>query len=578
LPNDTVAQRARPESRPVQITPPHKGIEIRRWEHASSNDAIDELSKAQEGLSAARDPASLLGNKAITGRIEQSEELSRAQAAGLYIWRSEFNQIQSRYQRVKEFNPWVMPVSRFDYENLREKNFREHSPSGLETLILKEAGNRGYVLFSGGWEKEGSLAMRSESRLSQSSYSYIDAKDVGRATLYVPYFAGFDVPINAKTPVTKATAPLVAIDEDLFLNEKNGVVHHNEFLLDPRADVRSYYSSAKSIQLKPLESRQLEFEPGQAEPATLAKLLGCCVYVRPPAYSAKFVEFLKTLTFDVNHLRIALMVHDSATRSYLAGDTFLSGTGRAEAINRATKDIEPWIVSQLKKASGRTLLLLSHVEGTDYVVRDSSGVETGRIAIQRTNELALHHRVTLFNLGCKTAATLREHDGIGVYDAFNSIHMLRTISKALSSGPKNFASFLERLGTPEARIVIPASIMGSAESVAALKELRDQVGRGVVDGNRLRIPAIDPIVSPSGTTKGFPTSMSVFLTSARPNKRGFFPVIAELHIVMPACKVLAVAKKLKSVGSDHLTCAQFEREPFNPITTHLYGYPKRKFR
>ncbi|MDQ1833767.1 hypothetical protein, partial [Massilia scottii] len=78
-------------------------------------------------------------------------------------------------------------------------------------------------------------------------------------------------------------------------------------------------------------------------------------------------------------------------------------------------------------------------------------------------------------------------------------------------------------GTPEARIVIPATIMAKADSVAALRDLRDPAGRKVVEGNRMRIPAIQPIVSPGGTTKGFPTSMSVFLASARQNARGFPP-------------------------------------------------------
>ncbi|MFZ3001891.1 MAG: hypothetical protein WA071_16315 [Undibacterium umbellatum] len=507
--------------------------------------------------------------KAVTGRIEKTDDFLRANSIGYNLWAGELWQLNKG--RTIDFTS-------YGYSNARKKEFKQAVMPGLEKLIDSEAENRGFLIYSGGGSQGSIVRLGHHNSLRWGDYAFIGPKLLAQATLYLPFIAGLNT-YEQNMRVTKQKAPLVAIDEEFFRFDKDGSVRHLEFLFDPRVDIRSYkFSDTNPIRLKQLESRQLEFMPGEAEPATIAKLLGCCVYVRPPVYGNELVEFLKTVRFDATRLRIALMVQDSATRSHLAGNMLLSGHGRAEAINRETTELEPWIVSQLKKASGGTLLLLGHVEGNDYVVRSSNGAEAGRIPVRRANELALQYRVTLFNLGCKTAATLRDYDGIGVYDAFNSVHMLRSISKAIHSGPSTIADFLERLGSPEARIVIPASIMTKAESLSALKDLRDPNGLKIADGKRMRIPAVQPIVSPGEMTMGFPTSMSVFLTSARQNTRGFYPVMAELHVVMNACKVLVAAKKLKLEGSDKLTCAQYQDAPHIQVITHLYGEPERKLR
>lgn len=529
-------------------------------------------SKANEGLSSAQDPVSRLGYEAVTGRIVHPDSIQGAVRAGWNIWKADFNERQRRHAERRRSDPFMRPLTPYAYRDALAKLFVETAPSGLATTIDGEAKHRAYLIFTGGWAEGKSLVGRAQPFVGLSEYAIIDPETVARATLYLPYLAARDMQYDRSVHLTKATSPLVAVDEELFFGENNGAIHHNELLFDPRLDVRGYYADKDHrIQLRQLESRHLEFEPGQAEPATIAKFLGCCVYIRPPAYGGQLARFLGSIRFDASQLRIALMVHDSASRAYLASDSVLSAHGRAEAIDRGAKDLEPWLLSQIQKASGRALLLLSHVEGKDYVVRDASGHETGRIAIRRANELALQHRVTLFNLGCRTAATLHEYDGIGVYDAFNSIHMLRTISRALHAGPNTIAGFLERLGTPEARIVIPASIMKNAESLAALRGLRDQAGEDVAKGKRMRVPAIEPIVSPSGMTDRIPTSMSVFLASARQNQRGFYPVIAELQVVMPVCAALAAAKKLAWEERKTLTCEQFQRASHVPVVTHLYG-------
>lgn len=561
-PNDAAAQKgAKSTPHPVETGRPRSG----------TSTEINPPSGAREGSGREHDSDSTFATKALTGRVELQVDQLNAQRIGETIWNDDLYEIRSRTGR---------PFSADSYRAVHKELFRKTWNASLETSVAKEAGKLGYIIFTGGWQSEGSLVSFMNPAFDRYGYAYINEGQVARGTLYLPYFSALDAPIQLDGRAKTAKTPLVAIDEQLFFDEKDGTVHLRELLLDPTADLRGYrFTDTKPIQLRPLESRQLEFEPGRAESATITKLLGCCVYVRPPAFdSGELVKFLKAIRFDVSRLRVALMVHDSATRSYLAGDLLLSSQGRAEAINRDTKDIEPWVVSQLKKASGGTLLLLGHVEGGDYVVRDSSGEEAGRIPVQRANELALQHKVTMFNLGCKTADTLRDHDGIGVYDAFNSIHMLRTISAALHSGPKTIADFLERLGTPEARIVIPARIMDKANSVVAANGLRDPAGRRGVEGNRPTIPAIQPIVSPSGMTKGLPTSMSVFLTSARQNDRGFFPVVAEVHVVMDACQVLAAARKVKWYDRGNLTCVQFRDAPYKPVLTHLYGDAERKFR
>lgn len=548
--------------RPVDIKP--QEFPVARGDESPSR-------SEQIGSTFARDPASILGTKAVVGHIEQNADLSSVKTAGEDLLREDFHEAQRRSQRALSISV---------YDKWAKDKFKETALTDFETSISTLSGKRGYIIFSGNWMNGNSLIKLSRPHSVDIEYALIRTNRLAYATLYLPYLTAFDISYAATSPMTKATAPIVAIDTELFSYEQGPAIRHRELLFDPRADVRVFYKTGQNetVEMKSVESRQLEFEPGKAEPATIERFLGCCVYVRPPAYRAQLVKFLKSIRFNVSQMRIALMVHDSATRSHLAGDPLLSSHGRAEAIDRRTTDIELWVVSQLKKASGGTLLLLGHVEGADYVVRDSSGNVVGKIPVRRTNELALLHGVTLLNLGCKTADTLHEHDGIGVYDAFNSIHMLHAISTAVNSGPATIADFLEKLGTPEARIVIPASILKNKDALATLRSLRDPGGKNILQGNRVRVPAIQPIVSPNGTKEGFPTSLSVFLTSGRYNQRGFYPVVAELHIVMDPCKVLSAAKKLKWDGSDKFTCDQYRKVPYIPVITHLYGNPERRYR
>lgn len=549
--------------------PPAPHIEVKTIERPSSGRALD-LGDKRAGESA-NSIYSPLVRSALTGQLVDRTTLLQAAAYGDEIFRSDFKEAE----RLSRF-----PINELKFELSRSETAKETWNERFIRALVKEAGPRGFALFSGGWSSDGSLISMFRPEYDEFKYAFVKKAQVSDATLYIPYSVAFGDPFQrTEHPLKKGDAPLVVVDRDLFAEATMEGVHHRELLFDPRLDLKTYWrTESGTLKTTPIESRQLEFDVSSTEPATMRRLLGCCVYVRPPVYGEDFAKFLRLVRFDSTRVRVALMVHDSATRSAMQADIFLSSGGRSQAIGRNVSDIDSWLTAQIKGAAGGTMLLLAHVEKRDYVVRDSSGTEVGRIPVRRANELALTHGVTLFNLGCKTASALHDFDGIGVFEAFNSVRMLRTISDSLRSHPKSIADFLERLGTPEAKIVIPASLIGKDGTDSLLAELRNGHVRAVVDRKALRIPAIELVVSPSATIRSNPSTLSVYLTSGRRNQRGTYPVIAELQVVLNPCSMLEAAKKVGWEAKQGISCTQVRTEAALPVRTYLYGNPERAFR
>ena len=111
-------------------------------------------------------------------------------------------------------------------------------------------------------------------------YAFVEKWQVPDATLYIPYRVAYGDPfLGAQRPIKKGDAPLVVVDQDLFAEATMEGVHHRELLFDPRLDLKTYWrTKSGSVKTALIESRQLEFEASSMEPATMSKLLGCCVY------------------------------------------------------------------------------------------------------------------------------------------------------------------------------------------------------------------------------------------------------------------------------------------------------------
>lgn len=337
---------AAPPVRPATRAVPHP-VEMLTKKPPVSQGEPSHPGNAEIGSTTARDPASILGTKAVAGHIEQQADIASAKTAGTSLLNEDFHDSQRRGQEY---------LSMMMYDAHAKDKFKEAGLADLEASISSLSGRRGYIIFTGNWTTEASIIKLSRSQSFNLEYALIKATNLAYATLYLPYLTGSDTRSAATSLLQKATAPIVAVEKELFSYVQGKAIRHRELFFDPRADVRVFTNTADNepAPMTPVKSRQLEFEPGKAEPATIKQFLGCCVYVRPPAYGAQLLKFLKSIRFNVSQMRVALMVHDSATRAHLAADALLSGQGRAEAIDRSTTDIEPWVVKQLKKAAGGT--------------------------------------------------------------------------------------------------------------------------------------------------------------------------------------------------------------------------------
>ncbi len=192
-------------------------------------------------------------------------------------------------------------------------------------------------------------------------------------------------------------------------------------------------------------------------PSLIARIKGCCFFGRPPHRAGEYGEALSKKLFEPSAVKVASLFIDSGTEAAFAQNKILKPKrlmGDGKAI-RSIGELE----KLFSGARGKTLILLGHVEGSDYVIRDSKNKEQFRTSIEFVRQLAKRESVSLIDIGCETTKAIQaESLGIGVATKYNSVDAVRSISRAMESS-KNYEEFMSNIASEGLKIVVDESFV-----------------------------------------------------------------------------------------------------------------------
>ena len=196
-------------------------------------------------------------------------------------------------------------------------------------------------------------------------------------------------------------------------------------------------------------------------PSIIAKIKGCCLYGRPPHFSSKLSEALAKQAIDAGKIKFASLFIDSATEAAIANSSMVKSsrlTGDSKRL-RSRADFE----SMISNSRGSTLVLVGHVEGDRYVIRDSGGQETFSISIADARGIARSNGVRLIDIGCETVRAIDSTSfGLGVMTRYNSVDAVTSLQRALTVS-KSFEDFLVNMTSEGLKVVVEPSFIEKPE-------------------------------------------------------------------------------------------------------------------
>jgi len=113
----------------------------------------------------------------------------------------------------------------------------------------------------------------------------------------------------------------------------------------------------------------------------------------------------------------------------------------------------PEIETAFQEASGKTVILVGHVEDESFVIRDPKNEVTLSTLISTLRSLANKHQVELVDLGCRTAQAIESEIGLGVTTRFNTVEAVESIERAVSKS-QTYAEFFENLTSDGLKVVV----------------------------------------------------------------------------------------------------------------------------
>lgn len=207
-------------------------------------------------------------------------------------------------------------------------------------------------------------------------------------------------------------------------------------------------------------------------PSLIAKIKGCCLYGRPPHWSPRMSEVLSKQRFDPKNIRIASLFIESATDREIEHSNLVKNV-RVKGDSKQVKS-EIDLKNIFVEAKGRTLVLLGHVEGADYVIRTSANVEQLRVPIANVRAMAKGSGVQLIDIGCQTTKVIREEAfGFGVMTNYRSVEAVKSLELAMEKA-KTVEDFLVILSSEGLKIVLePSFLKDPVKTASVYSRIRD---------------------------------------------------------------------------------------------------------
>jgi hypothetical protein len=192
-------------------------------------------------------------------------------------------------------------------------------------------------------------------------------------------------------------------------------------------------------------------------PVLMSRVVGCCLFGIPPHLAAGYQRALEARPLAKDNIRFLSLVRDSGTETAIKS----SKTLRAARLGESGAPISSLaqIDSAFSSAQGKTVVLMSHVEGENFVTRDAARRIVSSIPVQSVRSLAAKCNVELIDIGCETAQQLRaEKLGIGVATKFNTVDAVRALDRAISAS-SNYSEFFQSLTSENLTIVVDHGFM-----------------------------------------------------------------------------------------------------------------------
>jgi hypothetical protein len=191
-------------------------------------------------------------------------------------------------------------------------------------------------------------------------------------------------------------------------------------------------------------------------PLILSKIAGCCFFGIPPHLSPKFAKMLKSRRFEASEVRFLSLVKDSGTESAIGNAIHVKNRRLGNNLQLMSfADVE----ASLQEAKGKTVIIVGHVEGQNFVTKDAKGDVTLQFPIEKLRETAKKYEVELIDLGCKTAEQIQKDSlGLGVMTGFWTPDAVNSINRALSNS-KNYADFFENLTSQGLKVVVDSGFV-----------------------------------------------------------------------------------------------------------------------
>jgi hypothetical protein len=105
------------------------------------------------------------------------------------------------------------------------------------------------------------------------------------------------------------------------------------------------------------------------------------------------------------------------------------------------------------------VVLVSHVEGANFVIRDAALGLVTSIPVDSVRTLASKYNIELIDLGCETAQlSAAARFRLGVTTKFNTVDAVQALDNALSQS-SNYSEFFQTLTSEDLKVVVDHGFM-----------------------------------------------------------------------------------------------------------------------
>ncbi|MEL6560402.1 MAG: hypothetical protein AAFQ94_19585 [Bacteroidota bacterium] len=168
------------------------------------------------------------------------------------------------------------------------------------------------------------------------------------------------------------------------------------------------------------------------------------------------VATARNLAFKKNEVSIVSLFHESADLETLRAIKNLAGKKNVNVTSQES------LMKIFGKSQKKTLILVGHVEGSAFTIRDASGNKQFSIAIKQMVQISKNHDCRIIALGCNTSIVKSVS---GIQGNINSLEIINQLENALQS--ENYIDFITAIGSPENPFLIKKDLAGQTEFIIA---------------------------------------------------------------------------------------------------------------